>query len=226
MPRIAHSTNQNLATAFLTPDLSAKAQQDYVLVQSAIAGDQQAYSLLMNRHQKSVHYQVCKLVKNRNEADDLTLEAFGKAFRHLSSYAPHAAFGTWLVRIAINNCIDYSRKKRLNCLSLDANLDEAHCGEFSNSLIAENLNPEEEIIKTQRIQLVRDLLKKMTGIYGEILKLRYYEELSYEEIASQLDIPIGTVKVNIFRAKKILSEMLRQPESAAHFDFLKQKNHC
>lgn len=203
--------------------MTAGAQQDYALVQAAIAGDQQAYASLMTRHQKSVHYQVLKLVKNRNEADDLTLEAFEKAFQHLSSYAPMSAFGTWLSRIAINNCIDHSRKKRVPCLSLDASLDETQSNDFSSTLTDKNRNPEEEIIHSQRIQLVRDLMKKLNGTYRQTLRLRFYEDLSYEEIAERLNIPIGTVKVNIFRGKKMMYELIQTPEAAAHFDSLKRR---
>lgn len=212
-----------METAILTPNLSAGAQQDYALVQSAIAGDQQAYSLLMSRHQKSVRYQVLRLVKNRDEADDLTLEAFEKAFLHLSSYAPKSAFSTWLIRIAVNNCIDHARKRKITCLSLDASMEETSQNDFSETLTTNALNPEEAIIRSQRIQLVRDLMGKLSGVYRQILRLRFYEDLSYEEIAERLDIPIGTVKVNIFRGKKMMFELIQQPEAAVHFDSMKQR---
>lgn len=212
-----------METAILTPNLSAGAQQDYALVQSAIAGNQQAYSRLMQRHRKSVYYQVLKLVKNRYEADDLTLEAFEKAFLHLSSYAPKSAFATWLARITLNNCIDHARKKKIACLSLDASLDEATNTDFAETLTTNALNPEEAIIRSQRIQLVRDLMEKLNDTYRQTLRLRFYEDLSYEEIAQQLNIPIGTVKVNIFRGKKMLYEMIQQPEAAVHFDSTKRK---
>ena len=212
-----------METAILTPNLSAGAQQDYALVQSAIAGDQQAYSLLMSRHQKSVRYQVLRLVKNRDEADDLTLEAFETGFLHLSSYAPKSAFSTWLIRIAVNNCIDHARKRKITCLSLDASMEETSQNDFSETLTTNALNPEEAIIRSQRIQLVRDLMGKLSGVYRQILRLRFYEDLSYEEIAERLDIPIGTVKVNIFRGKKMMFELIQQPEAAVHFDSMKQR---
>jgi len=212
-----------LETAILTPTLSAGAQQDYALVQSAIAGNQQAYASLLQRHRKSIYYQVLKMVKNRNEADDLTLEAFEKAFLHLPSYVPKSAFKTWLVRIAMNNCIDHSRKKKVTCLSLDASMDDAQTIDFSANLVTNARNPEEEIIHSQRIQLVRDLMEKLNGVYRQTLRLRFYEDLSYEEIAERLNIPIGTVKVNIFRGKKMMYELIQQPEAAVHFDSLKQR---
>ena len=211
-----------METAILTPNLTVGAQRDYALVQAAIGGDQQAYALLMNRHQNSVYYQVLKLVKNRNEADDLTLEAFEKAFQHLSSYAPKSAFGTWLSRIAINNCIDHARKKRVPCLSLDASIDDANANDFSSTLTDNNRNPEEEIIHSQRIQLVRDLMEKLNGTYRQTLRLRFYEDLSYEEIAERLNIPIGTVKVNLFRGKKMLYELIQEQGAAVHFDSVKK----
>ncbi|MFT4761576.1 MAG: RNA polymerase sigma factor (sigma-70 family) [Paraglaciecola sp.] len=211
-----------METAILTPNLTASAQQDYALVQAAIGGNQQAYASLMSRHQKSVYYQVLKLVKNRSEADDLTIEAFEKAFQHLSSYAPMSAFGTWLSRIATNNCIDHSRKKKIPFLSLDASIDESKANNFSATLTDSNRNPEEEIIYSQRIQLVRDLMEKLNGNYRQTLRLRFYEDLSYEEIAQRLNIPIGTVKINLFRGKKMMYELIQEPDAAVHFDSVKQ----
>ena len=86
---------------------------EFKLVESAISGNEQAYATLLNRYRTSVYHTMYKMVNNRDDADDLTIEAFGKAFKKLPTYAPHFAFSTWLFKIAINNCIDHIRKKRL-----------------------------------------------------------------------------------------------------------------
>ena len=104
----------------LNPALSLRANEDFELVQSAIDGSQQAYAVLMNRYRHPVFHKMLKMVKNPNDADDLTLEAFGKAFNKLESYVPHYAFSTWLFRIAINNCIDHIRKKKVKVLRQEA----------------------------------------------------------------------------------------------------------
>jgi RNA polymerase sigma-70 factor (ECF subfamily) len=114
--------------------LSTKAQDDFNLVQMAIAGDQRAYSELMSRYRSSVYHTILKMVNNVEDANDLTIEAFGKAFRKLHSYTPHYAFSTWLFRIAINNCIDYIRKKRINLLSIDETIEQESEQDYSSNI--------------------------------------------------------------------------------------------
>jgi len=96
-----------------------RAQQDNELVMLAINGDQRSYGKLMARYRDSIFFMIQKMVNNRDDAEDLTIEAFGKAFNNLGKYSPDYAFSTWLYRIAINNCIDFIRKKRLETFSLD-----------------------------------------------------------------------------------------------------------
>lgn len=197
-------------TAILTQNLSVGAQQDYHLVQSAIAGNQNAYTILMKKHEDWIRIQMLKRANNQIDAEDLTIEAFGKAFRHLSSYVPHSSFSTWLVKIAINNCIDHYRKKRIAYFSLDATNPEEEPLNYVETFKSNALNPEEAIIRTQKLQLVQVLLKKLSNAYREILLLRFYEELSYEEISEQLNLPLGTVKTQIFRGKQSLRALIQK----------------
>ena len=101
-----HNTIE-VKTITTTNNLSPKAKADYELVLRAIDGEEKAYTLLMTRYRNSIFHMMLKMINNRDDADDLTLEAFGKAFRKLPSYAPRYAFSTWLFKIAINNCIDH-----------------------------------------------------------------------------------------------------------------------
>ena len=94
-----------------TSHLSEKAQKDLVLVERAIKGDQSAYAALMDRYRESIYFTMLKMVHNTDDADDLTIEAFGKAFNRLEQYSPTYAFSTWLFKIASNNSIDFIRKK-------------------------------------------------------------------------------------------------------------------
>ena len=96
----------------LNPNLSLKAQQDVELVQKAKLGDQQAYGELLGRYRDAIYFMLLKMVNNPIDAEDLTIEAFGKAFKNIDQYAPNFAFSTWLFKIATNNCIDFIRKKR------------------------------------------------------------------------------------------------------------------
>ena len=93
----------------ISPNLSHKAIQDFKLVQQAICGDQKAYAELLGRYRDAIYFMLLKMVNNKIDAEDLTIEAFGKAFRNLNQYSPNFAFSTWLFKIASNNCIDVLR---------------------------------------------------------------------------------------------------------------------
>ncbi len=205
-------------TAAQSINLSSKAIEDYELVQEAIAGDQKAYSELLNRYKTSVYHTILKMVNNRDDAEDLTLEAFGKAFNKLDSYAPRFAFSTWLFKIAINNCIDHIRKKRVQLLSIDEPIEINSEKDFAHNIRTSLLNPEEKFIREQKAQLLRELLSKINSKYRLMLELRFFEELSYEEIAEELDVPLGTVKAQLFRAKEIMFELLQTPAAKSFLE--------
>ena len=201
-----------------TSNLSPRAKEDYEYVQQAISGDQKAYTVLLERYRNSIYHMMFKMVNNREDADDLTLEAFGKAFSKLPSYAPRYAFSTWLFKIAINNCIDHIRKKRLHLLSIDDPIEPHSDHDYSSNIRSGNLDPEERFIRDQRVKLMRTVLGKLSLKYRLMIELRFFEELSYEEIARELDIPLGTVKAQLFRAKEILFNLLQQPSARAYLD--------
>ena len=191
----------------LNENLSPRALEDLLLVEKARKGDQQAFSVLMSRYKDSVNYMVLKMVHNRDDADDLTIEAFGKAFVHLEKYTPDFAFSTWLFKIAVNNAIDFIRKKKLNTLSLDDDSDENAQSVYTRIKNA-GPDPEEKFIKDQRALLMRTILDELNPKYRTLVELRYFDELSYEEIAEKLNMPLGTVKAQLFRARNFLYEIL------------------
>ena len=205
------------------PRKTYHAQDDYQLVQTAVAGNQDAYTALHRRYQKAVFQFMLQRVKNPVEAEDLTMEAFEKAFFNLSSYAPTHAFSTWLFRIALNNCIDHNRKKRLPVVWLDGSVQVAG---FDSDLLkrsfTEAATPEEILIREQRLRWVKSLLARLSDPYRRLIELRYYEEMSYEDIAQHLGVPLGTVKAQLFRAKESLYKLLRTPHAQAHLDHLRR----
>lgn len=202
----------------ISANLSPRAQEDYELVLSAIDGRQKSYAVLMDRYRNSIFHMMLKMVNNREDADDLTLEAFGKAFNKLHSYAPRYAFSTWLFKIAINNCIDHIRKKRLKMLSIDDPIEPNSEHDYSTNIRSTALDPEERFIREQRLKLMRTVLNQLNLKYRLMIELRFFEELSYEEIAQELSIPLGTVKAQLFRAKEILYNILQQPGASAYID--------
>ena len=190
---------------------------------SAIQGCQRAYAVLMNRYQKSVYHTMFKMVNNQNDADDLTLEAFGKAFHKLPSYAPSFAFSTWLFKIAINNCIDHIRKKRLHFHSIDELIEPNSGYDYANNLRANIRNPEDELMRSQRISMVKALVPELSDKYQQMIELRFWDEKTYEEIATELDIPLGTVKAQLYRAKELLYGMLIMPGPSAYLDSTRRR---
>jgi len=187
-------------------DLSNKAKQDYALVQKAQQGDQHAFAQLLNRYWDSVYFMLLKMAHNKDDAEDLTIEAFGKAFRNIESYTPRYAFSTWLFKIATNNCDDFIRKKQLAPTPLDHlqdSLDNA-----TINIQSDLPDPEESLINLQKIEALKDVVNQLKPRYKKLIELRYYKEYSYEEISSELKLPIGTVKARLYRAKSLLYNIL------------------
>ncbi len=195
----------------LNSNLSEKAQRDFMLVQRASHGDQKAYAELMDRYRDAIYYMLLKMVNNASDAEDLTIEAFGKAFKNIQQYTPNYAFSTWLFKIATNNCIDFIRKKKMNHISLDQGDDEHE--KAAHNIQASNLDPEESLIKNQKVKLMRSIVEKLKPRYRKLIELRYFSEYSYEEIADELELPIGTVKAQLFRARELLFNILKNTTS-------------
>ena len=188
---------------------SSRAQEDLELVAKAKEGDQNAFSKLMARYRDSIFFMVLKMVHNRDDAEDLTIEAFGKAFNSINNYSADYAFSTWLFKIATNNSIDFIRKKRLQTTSLDQT-STTDDGETTPIAVRDHApDPEETVIKEQRAAKIREAIEQLSPKYRSLIELRYLDELSYEEIAEKLDLPLGTVKAQLFRAKDMLYNMLK-----------------
>ncbi len=191
-------------------NLSDKANKDYELVIKARdEGDQKAYAALMKAYRDPVYYMLLKMTGSITDAEDLTIEAFGKAFRAIDSYTPNFAFSTWLFRIATNNCIDFIRKKRTITVSMDNLYTDIDGEERGINIASENLDPEESIIDRQKKAAMRDIVSRLKPHYRILIELRYFDEKTYEEISEQLQMPIGTVKAKLFRAKEFLLQLVK-----------------
>lgn len=194
-------------------NLSGKAQHDYQLVLLAVEkGDQKAYAELMNRYKDSIYFMLLKMVNNRDDAEDLTIEAFGKAFKNIHQYTPDYAFSTWLFKIATNNCIDFIRRKRKNTFSIDKNFEGAEGSDNFIDIRSEGPDPEENMIKKQKTELMHTVVEKLKPRYKRLIELRYFKEFSYEEIAQELNLPLGTVKAQLFRARDFLYQIIKKSQ--------------
>lgn len=191
--------------------LTTKAVYDYKLVQAALNhGNQKAYAELLHRYRESVYFMMLKMVGNKDDADDLTIEAFGRAFKRLHQYTPNFAFSTWLFKIASNNAIDHLRKKKQgDALSLDTKYVNDEGQELSQNIKAGTLDPEENYMKKQKIKMLNDVVDKLKPKYKELVVMFYYQEMSHEEISQKLNLPIGTIKAQLFRAREFLFNILK-----------------
>ncbi len=194
----------------INPNLSDKARQDFNLVMMALDGDQKAYAELLGRYRDAIYFMLLKMVNNKTDAEDLTIEAFGKAFKSIGQYTPAFAFSTWLFKIATNNCIDYLRRKSKSGQKLeDSTVDEDG---YDTPLPSDTLDPEERMIHDQKVSLMHTVVAKLKPRYRQLVEMRYFEERSYEEIAEEMKLPIGTVKAQLFRARELLFNILKQKD--------------
>lgn len=190
--------------------LTDKGKRDYALVQKAMGGSQWAYADLMNNYRDSLYFMLLKMTNNATDAEDMTIEAFGKAFKSIHLYSPKYAFSTWLFRIATNNTIDFIRKKRQGIISIDKSMNGDENGQdLSQNIDSGSLDPEELFVKEQKIELMRQVVDRLKPHYKLLIELRYFKELSYEEIAEEMELPLGTVKAQLFRAREFLYNIMK-----------------
>ncbi|MEQ9404231.1 MAG: sigma-70 family RNA polymerase sigma factor [Cyclobacteriaceae bacterium] len=194
----------------LNRQFSDKALRDFKLIDLATQGnDDSAYAELMDRYKKPVYHMVLKMVRNVDDAEDLTIEAFAKAFKNLSRFKKDYTFSTWLFRIATNNAIDFIRKKKLDTYSLNSSFTDDSGDSVNIDVQDKNLTPDEEAIKGQKIELVRMFVTKLPAKYQRLVRLRYFDELSYDEIAKEIEAPLGTVKAQLHRARELMYELVK-----------------
>ncbi len=189
---------------------SAKALEDFKLIDMAVDGDDKAYGKLLMRYRRAVYHMILKMVRNIDDAEDLTMESFSKAFRSLHKFKKDFTFSTWLFRIATNNTIDHIRKKRLNTLSIENTYTDDD-GQSVGIDVEDlgSLDPQEEAIKAQKEELIQLFVNMLPTKYQKLVRLRYFHELSYEEIAVELAAPLGTVKAQLHRARELLYDLVK-----------------
>ncbi len=183
--------------------------EDSRLIANAIAGDQSAFRAIMKKYHDPVCNLLYRMIRQKDEVEDLAQEAFIKAFQSLASFNEEFAFSTWLFKIASNNCIDYIRKRKLQTFSIDKPIASGD-GEFSFEIPDSTYEPDREIIAGQRTKLLNEAISSLPPRYRTVILMRHTEEKDYAEIAKELKLPIGTVKAHIFRAREMLYKNLRK----------------
>tara|TARA_B100000768_G_C11204362_1_gene343166 strand:+ start:275 stop:838 length:564 start_codon:yes stop_codon:yes gene_type:complete len=175
-------------------------------ISKAKNGSQSAYSFLLDSFWLEVYNYQLKRTKNENDAEDITIQTFSKAFDKLNTFDEKYVFKTWLITISKNIHIDLLRKK--NTLVLIQNSKDQE--DKIHLVVDDNPTPEDKIIRDQNLaKLLRDV-KKLKPKYQEVIQLRYFQELSYKEISTEINEPINNVKVKLLRAKKLLAEIIKR----------------
>lgn len=193
----------------MTAHLTEKGQRDLKLINRALeSGDPAAYNELMKLYRDPLYFMIYEKVGDQELAKDLTIESIGKAFKKLHLYTPTYVFSTWLFTVARNHCIDYLRKNKLPTVSIDKMMLDEDGKRTNFDLISEMLNPEQEMEKKQRIAILRQIVDQLKPKYRDLVKLRYFKEMSYDEIAEALDVPIGTVKAQLHRSREQLFKIM------------------
>jgi len=164
--------------------------------------------MLFEAHKQAIFHIIVKIVRNSEEAQDLVQETFIKAFGSLKSYNPSYRFTTWLYKIAANSSIDYIRKRKIQTFSLDQPM-ETRDGRMNIEVADVSHHPERDLSSKQQHLSISEAIESLPAKYKEVIVKRHQEDKSYEEIASLLNVPVGTVKARIFRARELLKKKLK-----------------
>ncbi len=176
---------------------------------AAKSNDQKAYNYILNSFWGEVYGFVLKRTKNENDAEDITIQTFAKAFDKIQSYNPEYQFKTWLMTIAKNIHIDHIRRAQTN---IQQESEQSHLFTIAR-LADENPTPEDAIIIAQKLSKLRTDIKKLKPHYQEVIQLFYFQELSYIEIADTLQEPLSRIKVKLLRARQLLASIIDSTRS-------------
>jgi RNA polymerase sigma-70 factor (ECF subfamily) len=178
------------------------------MIQQALAGDQKSFRKLRLKYYMQINKLIGRMIRDREEVEDLTQEAFIKAFTCLAGFSEEYAFSTWLYKIATNNTIDHVRKRKLQTFSINKPI-ESEESDYSFELADTEPEPDQELIVAQRKKMLDDAMNSLPAKYRQVILMRHVDEKDYQEIAKTLKLPLGTVKAHIFRARELLYKQLR-----------------
>ena len=190
-------------------ELTEKGKRDLKLVKDALnTGNPAAYSELLRLYRDPIYFMLYEKLNDQELAKDLTIESIGKAFKKLHLYTEKFAFSTWLYTIARNHTIDYLRKNKLPTVSIEKMLVGIDGKKTNFDIKSDDLEPDLFLEKKQRIAILRHIVENLKPKYRDLVKLRYFKEMSYEEISEELCMPLGTVKALLYRSREQLFKII------------------
>ena len=173
-------------------------------IDKAIRGDQVAFTYLLDKYWNEVYGFMLQRTENETDAEDIAIETFSKAFDKIATYNSEYQFNTWLIAIAKNVHIDMLRKKKSTLFVEITDEEDQQAYNIADS----SPSAEDELITEQNLSRLLQFIKELKPHYQEVIQLRYFQELSYQEIAEQLNEPLSNVKIKLLRAKKLLAEII------------------
>jgi RNA polymerase sigma-70 factor (ECF subfamily) len=176
-------------------------------IQLAREGDQQAFTYLLDKYWNEVYGFILKRVENEADAEDITIETFAKAFDKIAVYNPEYQFNTWLIAIAKNVHIDLIRKRKP---SLFIDIDHPEGMHPAYDVADTTLSAEDQLIRQQNLASLLECIRQLKPRYQEVIQLRYFQEMSYQEIADELKEPLNNIKIKLLRARNLLAEIIRK----------------
>ncbi len=188
---------------------SAITRRDFALIRRILEEqDEKAYADLLTIYTPSVRRIVLRIIRQPEAVEDLTMEIFTRAFRYLPTFKPLFAFSTWLFRIATNYCIDFVRRRRIKTVSLHSVKKTDTANEWAFDYADDAPTPQEALIQLQRSDGLRQVVARLPPKYRCLVQLRYFEELTYEEIAVRQQLPLGTIKAQLHRGRELLRQLM------------------
>ena len=189
-----------------TQSSSEKHEEDLIIIRSVLHGENADYALLWKKYHKQIFANVLKIVRNIDDADDIVQDTFLKAFNALHSYNHTYPFPAWLYKIASNTCIDYFRRKRIRPISIE-NLN-VYGGDVYDIIPDTSIPIDMHIVNSETKESLMKAIHQLPDRYRDCIQYRHFDELSYEEISQKMNLPLSTIKITLFRARKMLLSLL------------------
>ena len=183
------------------------AKTDMDLITDTLKGNHNSFTTLVNRYYASLYWVIYRIVGNSTDADDLTSESLIKAYESLSSYSNKYAFSTWLHTIGSNRAIDFvrNRNKQPSPINNPTSTEE----DIMTPSIESDLSAEDNMIRLETNDIIANVISELKPFHRSLIDMRYFKNMSYEEISKKLNKPIGTIKTGLFRARRILYNLIK-----------------
>lgn len=196
---MSNSTEQN----------NLSTEEDYITIRSILDGNKDDFAKLQKKYRSVILALIRRMIKDEDDVQDLVQETFIKAFNNIDKFQFGYTFSSWIYRIASNNCIDFLRKKRISFISIDKPISSSDDEDMTMEIEDKEYMPDLSILNDEKVNALRKAIDELPINYKEIIHLRHNEELDYQEISDKLNMPLGTVKAHLFRARKMLYESLK-----------------